>query len=126
MAYARAPYYAQYAPLIEEYFKDPDPSLINRNMRFIRAVMEILDIRTRIITSSSLEITSKSTQLLVDLLKEIGADTYLCGDGACGYQQDKLFSDNGIILEKSLDASKVSAITCRTVRPWAIHSRRTI
>ena len=97
MAYARAPYYAQYALLIEEYFKDPDPSLINRNMRFIRAVMEILDIRTRIITSSSLGITSKSTQLLVDLLKEIGADTYLCGDGACGYQQDKLFSD--IILE---------------------------
>ena len=99
MAYARAPYYAQYALLIEEYFKDPDPSLINRNMRFIRAVMEILDIRTRIITSSSLGITSKNTQLLVDLLKEIGADTYLCGDGAYGYQQDKLFSDNGIILE---------------------------
>jgi hypothetical protein len=99
MAYTSAPYYSQHAHLVNDYFLNQDTSLINRNMDFIRGVMEILNINTRIITSSSLGVNSKSTQLLVDAIKKVGADTYLCGGGASGYQQDELFYDNEITLE---------------------------
>ncbi len=99
IAYVRAPYFSIHSQLVESYFLDEDPSLMNRNLRFIESVFEVLNIKTRTIFSSSLDISTKSTQLLVDLLTKVGADTYLCGGGAQGYQQDDLFASQGIALE---------------------------
>jgi len=99
MAYAGTPYFADYFPLAEAYFSDPDLNLMRRNMRFIERVMALLGVRTRILYSSELGIQTKATQLLVDLLKQVGASTYLCGGGAGGYQQDDLFAQAGIALE---------------------------
>jgi hypothetical protein len=102
MAYARTPYFAQHWHLVEAYFLDKDASLSKRNMQFIESVMQILSITTPTIRSSSLGVTTKSNQLLIDLLAKVGADTYLCGGGAQGYQQDDLFKENGIRLEYNL------------------------
>jgi hypothetical protein len=99
MAYSKARYFAEYAPLADRYFADPDPNLMRRNIGFIKSVLQILHINTDIIYSSDLTITTKSTQMLVDLLKAVGSDIYLCGLGAQGYQQDDLFGQNGITLE---------------------------
>jgi hypothetical protein len=99
MAYAKAPYYRHNIHLIEEYFMTSEPSLVVRNMRFIRSLMKMLEIRTATVESSSLGIDTRSTQLLVDLLDAVGAKTYLCGGGAGGYQKDELFATNGICLE---------------------------
>lgn len=99
MAYAGAPFFSRYFHLVDTYFSEPDPNLMRRNMCFIEDVMRLLGIRTRIIRSSSLDIHTHSTQLLVDLLKKAGADAYLCGGGAQGYQQDHLFAQQGITLE---------------------------
>lgn len=99
MAYARAPYFSDYFFLAKEYFLDTSSSLQERNMRFIQTVMSILEIKTKVVFSSSFKVQTKSTQLLVDLLKAIEADCYLCGRGAVGYQHDELFAENGISLE---------------------------
>jgi hypothetical protein len=97
-AYAKAPYFRQYADIVEEYFTSKDPILINRNLGFIATVCDVLNIKTQTVLSSSFENSSKSTQLLIDLLGNVGADSYICGGGADGYQQDHLFEKKGISL----------------------------
>lgn len=99
MAYAKAPHFERYIHLAEAYFIDSDDNLMRRNMRFIEEVMRILRIETEIVYSSSMDARSASTQLLVDLLKEKGASTYICGGGAGGYQEDDLFASNAIALQ---------------------------
>lgn len=99
MAYAKAPNYGRHIALIEEYFMSSEPSLVVRNMRFIRSVLELFDVRTAIVESSSLGLQTRGTQLLVDLLKAVNAEAYLCGGGASGYQKDEMFSVNHIFLE---------------------------
>jgi hypothetical protein len=98
-SYAGAPRFAEYFPLVERYFVDTDNNLTRRNMRFIEAVLALLGIRTQLIYSSTLGIHSRSTQLLIDMLKAVGATTYRCGGGAQGYQQDRSFAEAGITLE---------------------------
>ena len=98
-AYARAPYYRDHAALVEAWFGDPEPSLLMRNMRFIEAVLERLEVRPRVVYSSSLNPTTQSTALLVELLTRVGATTYVCGTGAAGYQQDAMFEARGISVE---------------------------
>ncbi len=98
IAYAKAKYFRQYIGLVEQYFEDSEPLLIYRNMRFIRAVMDILGMHAEIVESSSFNIRSHSTQLLVDLLIRVGAQKYLCGNGAAGYQDNEMFATNGIDL----------------------------
>ncbi|MBI4375234.1 MAG: WbqC family protein [Elusimicrobia bacterium] len=99
MAYANAPFFSRYFHFAEAYFSDLDQNLMRRNMRFIEGVMRLLGIHTQIIYSSTLDVHTRSTQLLIDLLKKVGADTYRCGSGAQGYQEDHLFAKQGIILE---------------------------
>lgn len=98
-AYTNAPFFDIAYPLVEAYFMDEDDNLARRNMKFIRSVMNLLEINTKIIFSSEMSIETNKTQLLIDLLKKINATTYVCGGGADGYQQDLLFQQNGIELK---------------------------
>jgi WbqC-like protein family len=52
--------------------------------------------KTHFISKSFLGIESSATPMLIDICKAVGADTYLCGGGAAGYQQDELFNKHGV------------------------------
>lgn len=77
--------------------KDYD-CLASLNKNVIQHVALNLGINSEFISSSKLSITSLSTQRLIDICKNVGADTYLCGRGATGYQEDDLFKKNNIKL----------------------------
>jgi hypothetical protein len=94
--YGRTPYYATYSGLVEDYFASSEPLLAARNLRFILAVKEILEIKAAIVNSSSLGCVGKSNNLLVQILKATGGDTYLSGDGAVGYMEHQAFANEGI------------------------------
>ena len=64
-------------------------------------VNQLLHIETKIVYSSDCNISSKSTQLLIDLIKYYGGNTYISGDGAEGYQKEDLFYKNKIKLVKN-------------------------
>ena len=97
--YSKHPYFEEIFPLIESYFNNRSDFLLDRNMDFISKVMNGLSIDTKIIYSSSLTCHQKSTDLLIEIIKKIDGDTYLCGGGASGYQEDNSFKDNDIMLE---------------------------
>jgi hypothetical protein len=101
MAYKKAPYFNDYFYLVEDYFNHESESLTVRNLSFIEEVMKILEIETEIVYSSKFDFKTKSNRLLVDLLKENGATTYLCGNGASSYQDNNFFLENGIDIEYS-------------------------
>ena len=97
-AYAKTPFFKDYFYLVEHYFNHESANLMVRNMQFMTDVMALLNIDTKVVYSSSLAVATASTELLVDLLKKVDATTYLCGNGADGYQQDELFAQAKIEL----------------------------
>lgn len=101
-AYAKAPFFKDYFYLVEQYFNHESDNLLSRNMQFMTEVMSLLNIDTKMVYSSSLGVTSGSTVLLVELLEKVGATTYLCGNGADGYQKDELFSEAKIHLMRNV------------------------
>lgn len=96
LAYANTPFFDEWFPVVEEYFDSDASLLIDRNMQFIRQVLKRLDLQTEVIASSSLDPVHSGTELLAELLLKAGADTYLCGTGAGGYQDDAILADAGI------------------------------
>jgi hypothetical protein len=98
-AYAKAPHYAHLSRFVDEYFSSNDESLLECNMVFVTSIMQLLGINTKIVYSSSLSPRGQSNELLLDLLSKVGASTYLCGNGASGYQLDHMFADRGILLQ---------------------------
>ena len=49
--------------------------------------------------SSSYDVTSLSSQRIIDLARAIGADTYLSGSGGKAYMDENLFSQNNVAIE---------------------------
>lgn len=100
-SYGRCPQYPEIHDLFDDYFSQSDPSLLHRNMAFINRVMRLLGIETPIVFSSELDPAGHSTAMLVEIVRSVGGDTYLSGDGASGYQDDHLFFSAGLRLVKN-------------------------
>lgn len=97
--YSRHDYFDEIFPLVESYFNNKSDFLLDRNMEFILNVIKGLSINTKIVYSSNLSCHQKSTELLIEIIKKIDGDTYLCGGGASGYQHDHLFKSHDIMLK---------------------------
>jgi len=92
-SYARAPYFAGYAPLVEELYlgsRERRLSLINRS--FIEAVCRLLGIETTLRWSTEYAAEGSKTARLVDLCRQAGATDYLSGPTARTYLQESLFT----------------------------------
>lgn len=76
-----------------------DHLLSNFNKHIIQEISLKLGFETEFVLKSDLNIETKSTQMLIDVCKSVGANTYLCGGGASSYQDDELFKSEGINLE---------------------------
>lgn len=96
--YKSAPYFEDIFPIFNSYFLDSDLNLSNRNLNFILKILELLSININVVRSSDLLLQKTSTDLLIEIIQSIGADRYICGNGAIGYQNDDLFAHNNIQL----------------------------
>jgi hypothetical protein len=96
--YSRTKYFKDVIYLIDDYFQDEEVLMGVRNMKFINKVCSKLNITTQFIYSSALNCEKKATELLVEICNKVGANVYLCGGGADGYQQDDLFAESNIKL----------------------------
>jgi len=71
------------------------------NIHAIEVICEKLRIQGRFTRSSEgLFSFAKGTELLINIVKSLGGDTYLSGDGADGYQEGELYGNAGICLKK--------------------------
>jgi hypothetical protein len=99
-AYRKAPFFAWVAPLLEEVFLAKKwESLSDLNQFLIRRICaDYLGIHTRFAQSSDFKATSAKQELILDLLKEVGAKTYISGPAAKAYIEETRFEKEKIRL----------------------------
>jgi len=94
--YRRAPGFDRAYALIEPLLKNPELRLVDYNTTAIRTIAAELGMECKFLFQSQIGTREHSTALLIEVLRAVGADAYLCGGGASGYQDDTLFERSGV------------------------------
>jgi hypothetical protein len=97
--YKKYPGYQKYFELIYSLINYQSNNLAEYNINAIIGISNFFNLNTKFIRQSELNYSKSSTELLIELIQEVQADTYICGNGCSGYQDDKMFEGNGIILQ---------------------------
>ena len=105
-AFEAAPYFADALRLWDEAVSGNIQYLSPLNFRLTRALSDYLEIKTPIVMSRQYAAVGAKTDRLIDLLRKVGATTYVSGPTAKDYLDENLFSQNHIGLEyKTYDYS---------------------
>ena len=97
-AYRKAPYLSEHLELLQQMFSEENEKLIDLNLTVIRYLMKTLDMRTKTVLLSDLDVSSTGNRRLVDICKKTGATQFLAQAPAKKFIDDKLFLDAGIEL----------------------------
>lgn len=94
--YRTAPFFNEVFPFVENLYSYKCQSLLEFNLQSIDMLMGLFNIKIETILASTLDPMGKGNELLVDLIKKVGASTYLSGVGAKAYYDPKPFDSAGI------------------------------
>lgn len=94
--YAKAPFYNEIFPFIEELYNFECELLWEFTMQSILMLIKVFDIQIDIAYSHDLHPVGAKSKLLVDILKKVHATTYLSGIGARDYHRQEPFDEAGI------------------------------
>ncbi|MFH1259478.1 MAG: WbqC family protein [Elusimicrobiota bacterium] len=89
--YHRAAYFEEYYPALEEKLQKKYASLADLNIALVRFFSEKMNIPTPLLLSSELKVSGESTERLVNICLQLGADTYLSGSGGKDYLDEDCF-----------------------------------
>ncbi len=94
--YKKAPYFNDYIDFFIDIYEKEWVKLSDLNLILIEEIKKWLEIDTKVIRSSELEINNTSSELLIEICKSLGADTYISGIGGKKYIDNKKFETQGI------------------------------
>ncbi len=95
--YSRAPFFRDYKPLLEQIYSSIKTELLSEiNFIFIKAINDILGIKTNITWSTDYAMIDGRTERLVSLTKQAHGSEYVTGPSAKNYLNESLFYDAGI------------------------------
>jgi WbqC-like protein family len=98
-SYARASYFDEIYPVVEEIFAFPSGQLAAFNEAGIRRLAGGLELDAmKLVHQSDIDVSGQGTDLLISLCKALGATAYLSGDGAGGYLVPDRFVEAGVQL----------------------------
>lgn len=98
--YAKAKHFGTYGPVFENLYKNTNtPFLSEINLTFIKAINEILNIKTEIIDSRELQLEGDRNERLVDAVKKLNGTRYISGPSAKSYLDESLFDHEGISVD---------------------------
>lgn len=102
--YGIAPCDSEARGLLGDMGRETVETISELNIALTRNIADYLQIGTRMILSSELQLSGTKTDRLIDLIKKLNATTYLSGPSADAYLDKDAFRRNGIRLEyKSYD-----------------------
>jgi hypothetical protein len=96
--YARAPYFRDVHPKVEQILAEPPGKLSVLNELLINTVCSYLGIRTRISHSWDYQLIEGKSERLVSLCQQAGATEYVSGPAARDYLDESCFAQAGINL----------------------------
>lgn len=94
--YKTAPYLGKYHAIFEDIYLRRWESLCDLNVAFIAGILDALGVKRTLQKTSELGVEGKASQLIVEMCKKIGADTYLSGVHGRDYLDLPLFEASGI------------------------------
>lgn len=97
-SYANAPFFHLYEEGLKEILTKDWELLFDLDYALIKAVADWLGLNVKMVRESELNVTSKSTERLIDACKAAGADTYISGVGGKNYMDESLFAKTGVKL----------------------------
>jgi hypothetical protein len=96
-AYSSAPHTAQYLPSLEGVFNADWKQLVDLNIKLIELCREHLGIKTKLVRSSTMNIPGQKSEMVLNMVKMLGGDTYLSGAGGCkDYLDREAFEKAGV------------------------------
>ena len=98
-AYGKSEFFSVYNAILEDIYLNKLLSLEHLseiNQLMIKAICEILDIKTKIISSAVFQLTEDRNERLLGICHTLGATTYLSGPAAKEYMDVKLFERAGV------------------------------
>jgi hypothetical protein len=98
-AYARAPHFKRFEPLIEDFLAEPPPRLADFTISTTIALSRELGLEREFIRSSELGVTGRKTDRLVAILERLGATHYISGPSASSYLEEEKLAGAGISFE---------------------------
>ena len=97
--YGHAPHFRQYQAWLQPAYARRRVNLAEINCELIELVRVSLGIGARVIKASELAVSGQSSDLLLALCKDLGATTYLSGQGGKKYLDVTKFEAAGIAVE---------------------------
>jgi WbqC-like protein family len=99
-SYARAPFFAEYAPMVESFYAERPELLVDFTIKTTLELARALGLnRTRFVRSSELGAAGARTERLVRILEGVGATHYISGPSAKDYIEPQVFAEANIGLE---------------------------
>lgn len=99
VAYANAPYFEDHLPFLEEVFSSQIEKLTELNLKIIRYILNVLQIRTELILLSELGVEERGNLLPVAICRKMGIVNFMAQYSARKYLDADLFREAGIRLE---------------------------
>ena len=75
--YANAPYLKEYFPILETIYRENNRLLIEFNLNIIKFFWGLLGLKTELYLQSELGVTGRGTELIINICKQLHADTYM-------------------------------------------------
>lgn len=101
MNYKKSDFFHDFYDVFKNCIMKDYDKLSKLNIDIIKAICQLLNIKTEMILSSALNIEETSTERIISICKAVGADSYLSGSGGAKYQDEKMFEDHSIKLKYS-------------------------
>ncbi|MGL5271450.1 MAG: WbqC family protein [Selenomonadaceae bacterium] len=94
--YKHAPYFKSVIKAIEPFYQKKYMYLVDLCFEYTKFWLEYLNVNTEIVKFSEMGISTEKSQLVLDVCKLVGANTYISGALGRDYLDDKAFLKNGI------------------------------
>jgi hypothetical protein len=97
LCYAKAHFFKEYEGILLGPLDEQWEKLAMLNTHYIRIIKNLLGIKTKLLLASELgKMPEEPTERLTAICRELGADTYLSGNGARGYLDVEKFDLEGM------------------------------
>ncbi len=96
--YGKTKFFNEYIEKFESIYKKKYEFLADLNIDFIKTILEILGYEIPIKRMSQMNLTKGKNEGIIEICKEVGADSYLSGMGGKKYNDEPLLNLNGIKL----------------------------
>ena len=98
-SYSKSKFFDLYNTSINSIFEEKWEYLIEINIKILKTIFEWLDVKTKIIFESELNVKGTSSEKLLNICKEVKATKYVSGPGGKNYLDEKIFQKNHIDIE---------------------------